>query len=225
MSTLRLHADLRIRVHEVRVALRGARPRRRVAQVPRLLEREGAEAVLRLRDARRGVDAELRPDGCGRRLLRRLLRLRLTHPGACARRLALRGYGRMQRASVLLSASAVSGLLLTGFGAAPSGAAAPQGGIFRIVFAPPEQLDTMDPARANTQASWSLLDLTCARLMTHPDRAGSRAYRTWCPKSRRRPRRHRRTERRTRSRSGGVSGSVTGSRSTPARSRERSTAR
>ena len=34
----------------------------------------------------------------------------------------------------------------------------------------------MDPARANTQASWSLLDLTCARLMSYPDRAGSRAY-------------------------------------------------
>ena len=41
MSTLRLHADLRIRVHEVRVALRGARPRTarrpgaRTARAPR----------------------------------------------------------------------------------------------------------------------------------------------------------------------------------------------
>ena len=32
----------------------------------------------------------------------------------------------------------------------------PKGGTFRVVFAPPEQLDTMDPAIANTQASWSL---------------------------------------------------------------------
>lgn len=78
---------------------------------------------------------------------------------------------------VLVSVAAVAGLMLTGLGAAPSGAEAPQGGIFRVVFAPPEQLDTMDPARANTQASWSLLDLTCARLMSYPDRAGSRAYR------------------------------------------------
>ena len=75
--------------------------------------------------------------------------------------------------SICVSAAVVAGLVL---GVAPSGAEAPQGGIFRIVFAPPEQLDTMDPARANTQASWSLLDLTCARLMTYPDRAGSRAY-------------------------------------------------
>jgi peptide/nickel transport system substrate-binding protein len=53
----------------------------------------------------------------------------------------------------------------------------PSGGIFQVVFAPPEQLDTMDPAIANTQASWSLLDLTCARLMTYPDKPGAQAYR------------------------------------------------
>jgi ABC-type oligopeptide transport system substrate-binding subunit len=53
----------------------------------------------------------------------------------------------------------------------------PKGGIFQIVFAPPEKLDTMDPAIANTQASWSLLDLTCARLMTYPDKPAPQAYR------------------------------------------------
>ena len=53
----------------------------------------------------------------------------------------------------------------------------PSGGTFRVVFAPPEQLDTMDPAIANTQASWSLLDLTCARLMTYPDKPAPQAYR------------------------------------------------
>ncbi len=72
--------------------------------------------------------------------------------------------------------SAVAGVVLVGLGATSSGAKAPQGGIFKIVFAPPEQLDTMDPARANTQASWSLLDLTCARLMTYSDRAGPRGF-------------------------------------------------
>ena len=35
----------------------------------------------------------------------------------------------------------------------------------------------MDPAIANTQASWSLLDLTCARLMAYPDKPGQAAYR------------------------------------------------
>jgi peptide/nickel transport system substrate-binding protein len=60
---------------------------------------------------------------------------------------------------------------------APGAAAPPpSGGVFQVVFAPPEQLDTMDPAIANTQASWSLLDLTCARLMTYPDKPGRQAY-------------------------------------------------
>jgi peptide/nickel transport system substrate-binding protein len=53
----------------------------------------------------------------------------------------------------------------------------PRGGTFRVVFAPPEQLDSVDPAIANTQASWSLLDLTCARLLAYPDKPGRAAYR------------------------------------------------
>jgi peptide/nickel transport system substrate-binding protein len=75
-------------------------------------------------------------------------------------------------------AMAAVGAALLGLAAARSDAAKPpSGGIFRIVFAPPEQLDTMDPAIANTQASWSLLDLTCARLMTYPDKRPPQAYR------------------------------------------------
>ena len=35
----------------------------------------------------------------------------------------------------------------------------------------------MDPARANTQAAWSLLDLTCARLMNYPDKPPPAAFR------------------------------------------------
>jgi peptide/nickel transport system substrate-binding protein len=53
----------------------------------------------------------------------------------------------------------------------------PSGGVVQVVFAPPEQLDTMDPAIANTQASWSLLDMTCARLMTYADKPGRQAFR------------------------------------------------
>src|SRR6187455_1036925 len=72
-----VRADLRVRLHEVRVAFRGARPQRRDAELPGLLERECPEAVLDVRDPRRAVGAELRPDGGRRRrLLRRRLRLR-----------------------------------------------------------------------------------------------------------------------------------------------------
>jgi peptide/nickel transport system substrate-binding protein len=74
------------------------------------------------------------------------------------------------------------GAALVGFASGRSDARRPDatrptGGTFRVVFAPPEQLDSMDPAIANTQASWSLLDLTCARLMTYPDKPGQAAYR------------------------------------------------
>jgi peptide/nickel transport system substrate-binding protein len=56
-------------------------------------------------------------------------------------------------------------------------AEAPRGGIFQVAYAPPEGLDTMDPAMANTQASWALLDLTCARLMTYPDKPPPAGFR------------------------------------------------
>src|SRR5919201_6613391 len=77
-----------------------------------------------------------------------------------------------------LFALAVLGAAIIGLAWARSGAGGkpPSGGIFQIVFAPPEQLDTMDPAIANTQASWSLLDLTCARLMTYPDKPAPDAF-------------------------------------------------
>jgi peptide/nickel transport system substrate-binding protein len=79
-----------------------------------------------------------------------------------------------------LAVAAIAAALL-GFASARSSATGPsatppRGGIFNIVFAPPEQLDTMDPAIANTQASWSLLDLTCARLMTYPDKPAPQAF-------------------------------------------------
>jgi ABC-type oligopeptide transport system substrate-binding subunit len=71
--------------------------------------------------------------------------------------------------------TAVLGLAGASAASAP-GATPPRGGIFQVVFAPPEQLDTMDPAIANTQAAWSLLDLTCARLMTYPDKPAPDAF-------------------------------------------------
>jgi ABC-type oligopeptide transport system substrate-binding subunit len=81
-----------------------------------------------------------------------------------------------------LFALAAVGAAILGLASARPGAGRPEGkppsgGIFQIVFAPPEQLDTMDPAIANTQASWSLLDLTCARLMSYPDQPAPQAFR------------------------------------------------
>jgi peptide/nickel transport system substrate-binding protein len=73
--------------------------------------------------------------------------------------------------------TAVLGLAVARADAGGTAGEISNGGIFQVVFAPPEQLDTMDPAIANTQASWSLLDLTCARLMTYPDKPGQQAYR------------------------------------------------
>lgn len=79
--------------------------------------------------------------------------------------------------AVAAAAACVLGLAAARSDARGPDAKPPQGGTFRVVFAPPEQLDTMDPAIANTQASWSLLDLTCARLMTYPDKPAPQAYR------------------------------------------------
>ena len=87
---------------------------------------------------------------------------------------------RMKRWSSLFAVAAL-GTAILGLASARSGASGPDGkppsgGIFQVVFAPPEQLDTMDPAIANTQASWSLLDLTCARLMNYPDKPPPQAF-------------------------------------------------
>jgi peptide/nickel transport system substrate-binding protein len=84
---------------------------------------------------------------------------------------------RLNVVAVAVLSAALVALLSTRSGASRPAATPPKGGIFRVVFAPPEQLDTMDPALANTQASWSLLDLTCARLMTYPDKPAPQAFR------------------------------------------------
>jgi ABC-type oligopeptide transport system substrate-binding subunit len=85
--------------------------------------------------------------------------------------------GRTAVVAIAALGAALLGLASARSDASGSGTKPPSGGIFRVVFAPPEQLDTMDPALANTQASWSLLDLTCARLMTYPDKPAPQAFR------------------------------------------------
>ena len=51
-----------------------------------------------------------------------------------------------------------------------------EGGILRIQFSPSSGLDHIDPALSFTQAGWSLLDATCARLMTYPDKPAPASY-------------------------------------------------
>lgn len=47
----------------------------------------------------------------------------------------------------------------------------------QISFTPQAGLDHVDPALSFTQPGWALLDATCARLMTYPDRPVPAAYR------------------------------------------------
>jgi ABC-type oligopeptide transport system substrate-binding subunit len=49
-----------------------------------------------------------------------------------------------------------------------------EGGIFRISF---EQFDYVDPALGYTLEAWSLLDTTCARLMSRPDKPAPEGFR------------------------------------------------
>jgi peptide/nickel transport system substrate-binding protein len=68
-------------------------------------------------------------------------------------------------------AALVCGLALLAASVAPSHAsvAARNGGTFRVsVFAP--LIDTPDPAISYTITGWAVLDATCARLMTYPDK-------------------------------------------------------
>lgn len=58
-----------------------------------------------------------------------------------------------------------------------SSARGQEGGIFRISLSPTAGLDYIDPALSFTQPGWALLDATCARLMTYPDKPAPAAYR------------------------------------------------
>ena len=58
-----------------------------------------------------------------------------------------------------------------------SGAKARDGGIFRISYAIGSGLDHVDPALAYTAPGWALLDTTCARLMSYPDKEPPAGFR------------------------------------------------
>ena len=85
--------------------------------------------------------------------------------------------GRIARGTVLALAAA-GGLLLAFHQPQASGAGATRsGGIFRISLAPQSGLDHVDPALSYTAPGWALLDTTCARLMTYPDKPPPAAFR------------------------------------------------
>jgi peptide/nickel transport system substrate-binding protein len=61
-------------------------------------------------------------------------------------------------------------------GTAVAGAEADKGGIFRISLQIGAGVDHVDPALAYTAPAWILLDTTCARLMSYPDKPVPAAF-------------------------------------------------
>jgi oligopeptide transport system substrate-binding protein len=66
-----------------------------------------------------------------------------------------------------------AGGVATAAGATPSREAR-EGGIFRVFI---EALDYVDPALSYSSGGWAILDTTCARLMTHPDKPAPEGFR------------------------------------------------
>jgi peptide/nickel transport system substrate-binding protein len=82
---------------------------------------------------------------------------------------------RLPRHPLLALAVAVCALVLV---VPPASSTRGQdGGIFRISLSPNAGLDYIDPALSFTQPGWALLDATCARLMTYPDKPPPAGYR------------------------------------------------
>jgi peptide/nickel transport system substrate-binding protein len=79
---------------------------------------------------------------------------------------------------MLAALAAASGMLALLVQPSASGAGGGgSGGIFRISLAPQSGLDHIDPALSYTPPGWALLDTTCARLLTHPDKPPPAAFR------------------------------------------------
>ena len=75
--------------------------------------------------------------------------------------------GRTTRKRTWLAALVCATSILTIVSGALGSGDQRQGGILRIAIA---DLDYVDPALAYTFGSWAILDTTCARLMTYPDK-------------------------------------------------------
>lgn len=88
-----------------------------------------------------------------------------------------------QRLQLLVVVLALGcGLYLVGADSAaprPASAARPtaEGGIFRISLNSISGIDYMDPALASSPPGWALLDTTCARLLSYPDKPPPEGFR------------------------------------------------
>jgi peptide/nickel transport system substrate-binding protein len=83
------------------------------------------------------------------------------------------------RRKVLLWAFAIGGVFLLVAaqpGAQGSATTVRKGGVFRIIFHAASGLDYVDPALASTAPGWAVLDTTCARLLTYPDKPPPAAF-------------------------------------------------
>jgi peptide/nickel transport system substrate-binding protein len=69
-------------------------------------------------------------------------------------------------------------VLVSGSALAQAGSSArgQEGGMLRITLSPAAGVVLLDPAHEFTPAGWSLLDATCARLMTYPDKPAPLSY-------------------------------------------------
>jgi ABC-type oligopeptide transport system substrate-binding subunit len=82
-----------------------------------------------------------------------------------------------QRLQLLLVVVALgTGLYLVGAERAAT-RTTPNGGIFRISLNAISGIDYMDPALASSPPGWALLDTTCARLMSYPDKPPPEGFR------------------------------------------------
>ena len=80
----------------------------------------------------------------------------------------------------LIGAMLAGLLVVLGMGhVAPASTAhdAQRGGIFRISLNAASGIDSLDPALASFPPSWALLDTTCARLVSYPDKAPPAGFR------------------------------------------------
>lgn len=84
---------------------------------------------------------------------------------------------RGRRLQLLVAAALALGGGALAIGVDGSTARSGQSGIFRISLNAASGIDYMDPALASSPPGWALLDTTCARLMSYPDKAPPKGFR------------------------------------------------
>jgi peptide/nickel transport system substrate-binding protein len=82
----------------------------------------------------------------------------------------IRRNARIGLAAATLAVAIFAAAVGPAAGTAVAGPEARKGGIFRISYAIGSGIDSLDPALAYTAPAWALLDTTCLRLMSYPDR-------------------------------------------------------